>query len=278
MRWYDCALLSPRLYLICIQPDPIALATIHRLPLSNPDTAISGLRTRYSNLVKMANQLPEYTTIQTPESLDIDAIIGTLPTEFGSNEKPREDFGSETPQEIENGQDSDHTTPSNELSINKTAFALALFGWDSVPDGTVGLAGCSVCFRRLGLWMYKPKANGTAALYDSLDVIIEHMEYCPWVNGTAQSGTGRASEKPENLRCGWQLLSQALQVRHRRQVRSTVSVSSRAPSEAPSTDGLVVDDSNPEAKKARDREWWAKLRRMRQVLNVKSPRKKFVSQ
>ncbi|OJK02389.1 hypothetical protein ASPACDRAFT_1854367 [Aspergillus aculeatus ATCC 16872] len=252
-------------------------ATIHRLPLSNPDVATSGLCTRYSNLVKMADQLPEYTTIQTPESLDLDAIIGTLPTDFGGNEKPHEDIGSDTPQETENGQDSDQTIASSELAINKTAFALALFGWDSVPDGTAGLAGCSVCFRRLGLWMYKPKANGTAALYDSLDVIIEHMEYCPWVNGTAQSGTGRASEKPENLRCGWQLLSQALQVRHRRHVRSTVSVSSRAPSEAPSTDELVVDDSNPEAKKARDREWWAKLRRMRQVLNVKSPRKKSVS-
>ncbi|RAL16345.1 uncharacterized protein BO97DRAFT_467710 [Aspergillus homomorphus CBS 101889] len=254
-------------------------ATIHRLPLSNPDTAITGLRTRYFNLVKMADQLPEYSTIQAPESFDIDSIIETLPADFESKEKLQDDVAAEeTSQDAETGQDSEQITSSRESSINKTAFVLAFFGWDSVPDGTAGLTGCSVCFRRLGLWMYKPKTNGDLALYDSLDVVTEHMEYCPWVNGTAQSGTGRASEKPEHLRCGWELLSQALKVRHRRQIRSTVSVSSRAPSEAPSTDTISVDDSNPEAKKASDREWWAKLRRMRQVLNVKSPRKKTVSQ
>ncbi|PYH45063.1 uncharacterized protein BP01DRAFT_416047 [Aspergillus saccharolyticus JOP 1030-1] len=259
-------------------------ATIHRLPLSNPDTAISALRTRYTNLVKMADQLPAYATIQTPESFDIDSIIGTLPAEFGSNgsngsnEKPQDAAGNENSQDAEKTQDSNQTISSDEASINMTAFTLAFFGWDAVPDGTAGLAGCSVCFRRLGLWMYKQKTNGDAALYDTLDVALGHMEYCPWVNGTAQSGTGRASEKPENLRCGWQLLSQALKVRHRRQIRSSVSVSSRAPSEAPSTDELEIDETSPEDKKARDRAWWTKLRRMRQVLNVQSPRKKSVPQ
>ncbi|RAK97743.1 uncharacterized protein BO80DRAFT_428010 [Aspergillus ibericus CBS 121593] len=249
-------------------------ATIHRLPLANPEVAISGLQKRYANLVKMADQLPAQEVIQAPESFDLETLVGIFPAEFkGSEEEPRtESVETPTPEGVDENTDSTQKT-APEPSISKNAFMLAFFGWDCVPDGTAGLAGCSVCFRRLGLWMYKPKSNGDAALYDSLDVINEHMEYCPWVNGKAQSGTGRASEKSEGLRCGWELLGQALDVRHRRLIRSTTSVS-RSVSEVPSTDEPVVDDTNPEAKKASDREWWAKLRRMRQVLNVNSPRKK----
>ncbi|PYI11328.1 C3HC zinc finger domain protein [Aspergillus sclerotiicarbonarius CBS 121057] len=249
-------------------------ATIHRLPLVNPEVAISGLQKRYSNLAKMADQLPAQEVIQAPESFDLERLVGIFPAEFkGSEEEPRtESIETPTSEGVDGNKDSVQNSEP-EPSISKNAFMLAFFGWDSVPDGTAGLAGCSVCFRRLGLWMYKPKSNGDAALYDSLDVVNEHMEYCPWVNGKTQSGTGRATEKPEGLRCGWELLGQALDVRHRRLIRSTTSVS-RSVSEVPSTDEPVVDDANPEAKKASDREWWAKLRRMRQVLNVNSPRKK----
>ncbi|PWY78295.1 C3HC zinc finger domain protein [Aspergillus heteromorphus CBS 117.55] len=260
-------------------------ATIHRIPLANPESAISGLQTRYSNLVKMADQLPAQDVIQTPESFDLEKLVSTLPAGFNAPHEEElsierdERAETPTPQAVNGTQDPappPSPSPSPSPSFSTTAFTLAFFGWDTVPDGTAGLAGCSVCFRRLGLWMYKPKSNGDAALYDSLDVVGEHMEYCPWVSGKAQSGSGRTSEKSENLRCGWELLGQALNVRHRRQIRSTVSVSggSRAVSEAPSTDELVVDDTNHEARKASDREWWAKLRRMRQVLSVNSLRKK----
>ncbi|PYH92708.1 C3HC zinc finger protein [Aspergillus ellipticus CBS 707.79] len=251
-------------------------ATIHRIPLANPETAISGFRKRYSNLVKMTDHLPAQDVIQTPESFDIETLVKTLPTEFKGPEEETDTEAPEspTPQGVNGSKDTALESSKPEPSISRNAFTLALFGWDAAPDGTAGLASCTVCFRRLGLWMYKPKSNGDAALYDSLDVVGEHMEYCPWVNGKAQSGTGRALEKIEHLRCGWELLSRALKVRHRRQIRSTVSVDSRAVSEAPSTDEPVFDDTNNEAKKASDREWWAKLRRMRQVLNVNSPRKK----
>ncbi|KAE8151221.1 C3HC zinc finger protein [Aspergillus avenaceus] len=236
-------------------------ATIHRLALSNPDAAISGFQTRYTNIVKMGNQLPSQDIIQTPESFDIETIIRILPHGFGDNENT--DDAPQTPQ----------PSDSNKDMINRTALALAFFGWDTVSDGAAGLAGCSACFRRLGLWMYKPKENGDVSVYDVLDVCNEHMEYCPWVNGKAQSGTGKPSEKPTELRSGWEILAQALRVKHRRSVRSTASIDSRAVSESPSMDGSVFDETNGEAKKASDREWWAKLRRMRQVLNVKSPKK-----
>ncbi|KAE8374990.1 C3HC zinc finger-like-domain-containing protein [Aspergillus bertholletiae] len=249
-------------------------ATIHRLALSNPDAAISGLRTRYLNIAKMADQLPSHEVIQTPGPFDLETIIKILPDDFETIEKHTEIAAPQTPQSVDGNQlTSVESLPTREFSINRTAFALAFFGWDSVADGAAGLAGCGACFRRLGLWMYKPKDNGDMSVYDVLDVATEHMEYCPWVNGKAQSGTGKPSEKSAELRSGWELLAQALKVKHRRYIRSTVSVDSRAVSETPSADGFAVDEANSEAKKASDREWWAKLRRMRQVLNVKSPKK-----
>lgn len=232
----------------------------------------------------MAPQLPEYNVLQTPDSYRVDDILKILPS-AGFNDSETEARNTETPEPpspspagkkqppaAESNGKAETSTPK-EPAINRTAFILASFGWDSVSDGASGLAECSACFRRLGLWMYKPKPNGDSAIYDALDAANEHMEYCPWINGKAQSGTGKA-QKPDELHSGWEILVQALKVKHRRTIRSTASVASFAVSESPSTDDPVVDDTNIEAKKASDREWWTKLRKMRQVLNVKSPNSK----
>ncbi|PLB55513.1 C3HC zinc finger protein [Aspergillus steynii IBT 23096] len=259
-------------------------ATIHRLPLANPDTAISALRARYSHLSKMATQLPDYDVLQTPKSYKLEDIKKTLPSAGFTDPEPDAEntevadppspspAGKQPPAIASNGKTEDST--HEEPTLNRTAFVLASFGWDSVSDGAAGLAECSACFRRLGLWMYKPKPNGDSAIYDALDAANEHMEYCPWINGEAQSGTGKTGQKPDELHSGWAILVQALRVKHRRRIRSTASVASFAASESPSTDDPVVDDANIEAKKASDREWWTKLRKMRQVLNVKSPKRK----
>lgn len=266
-------------------------ATIHRLSLANPDVAISGLQKRYLNLVKMEDKLPVEEAIQTPDSLDLDEIMNALPTGFVEPDKPNETTEPEkhteitqsetTKPEIEGESENQESSPqaqegiSQKITINKAALALALFGWDTVSGGTAGLAVCGACFRRLGLWMYKPKADG-ADIDNQLEVANEHMEYCPWISGQAQSGTGKPTDKPETLRSGWQVSAQALKVKHRRQIRSTASMDTlRAGSETPFVmDGSVIDSEvDEEAKKATDREWWSKIRRMRQVLNVNSPRK-----
>lgn len=256
------------------------IATIHRLPLANPDTAISALRTRYSHLSKMASQLPEYDVLQTPESYKLEEITKTLASAGFPDSETNEDRAEslEPPQTpADESTAKSEASAQKEQTINRTAFALASFGWDSVSDGAAGLAECSACFRRLGLWMYKPKPNGDSAVYDALDAANEHMEYCPWINGKAQSGTGKP-QKADELHSGWEILVQALKVKHRRRIRSTASVASFAVSESPSTDDFVVDDTNAEAKKASDREWWTKLRKMRQVLNVKSPKRKSTTE
>lgn len=253
----------------------------------------------------MEDKLPAEDIVQTPESFDLDRIIDILPEGFTEPEKQKEtseaqtqpetqpepqlatqqEAQSETQPETPNAGENPDNVPKPEETaqdippINKAAFALALFGWDTVSDGAAGLAGCGACFRRLGLWMYKPKDNGEIRVYDALEVTNEHMEYCPWVNGQAQSGTGNPVEKPETLHNGCELLAQALRVKHRRRIRTTAYIDTlRAGSEAPSIDdGPVVDDGiDQETKKAADREWWSKIRRMRQVLNVKSPRRKSI--
>lgn len=152
--------------------------------------------------------------------------------------------------------------------------ALSFFGWNSVADGTAGLVGCKACFRRLGLWMYRPKANGDVTVYSSLDVATEHMEYCPWIDRVAQSGTGRPNENLEKLRSGWEAVAEAVRVKHRRRIRSSASMETlrTEPGTPPPTASEDAEDE--EKKKKADRAWWARIRRVRQVLTAKSPSRK----
>lgn len=219
----------------------------------------------------MGDKLPSVDIIRTPEKLDLDEMVKIFPLENSEEQEQRQSTESDSNQPGEG----DHPPQTTELSINRVAFALAFFGWDTTSDETAGLAGCAACFRRLGLWMYKPKENGAAPVYDTLEVGNEHMEYCPWISGQAQSGTGKASDMSQELRSGWELLAQGLKVKHRRRTRASMSRdTSRAVSEVSSTDGPVVDEGDNETRKASDREWWTKIRRVRQMLQVKSPKRK----
>ena len=253
-------------------------ATIQHLPLTNADSAISGLRSRYFRLANLGDKLPSHDSIQTPDGFDFDVLVKSLPDDWfkHSTESPET---SKPASEL--NRDSNRTilepTVESPQKINQAALTMAFFGWDSTVDGSADLAACRACFRRLGLWMYKPKANGDISVYTSLDAAAEHMDYCPWIDRTAQSGTGKANEKTVNLRSGWEIVAEAVKVKHRRRVRSTASVDTlrtepNTPADIPSDE----DAGNEETKKAADREWWAKIRRMRHVLTHKSPRRKAV--
>ncbi|OJJ45472.1 hypothetical protein ASPZODRAFT_134131 [Penicilliopsis zonata CBS 506.65] len=248
-------------------------ATIHRLDVTNPDIALPNLQKRYLNLAKMGDKLPARDAIEIPPGLDLEEIIKILPEGFQrESEEASHPESSDTTQHTESDnehQERESAAPSSTkpTEINRAAFALAFFGWDSISDGAAGLAGCGACFRRLGLWMYKPKDNGDAGVYNTLDAANEHMEYCPWINGKTQSGKRESAEDSN----GWKLLSRAIHVKLRRHLRSIASMDTlRTDADAASVDGSVVND---ETQKTTDREWWAKLRRMRQVLNVRSPKR-----
>lgn len=232
-------------------------ATIHRLALSNPEAAISTLRDRYLKVAGIDGQLPANETIELPEQLVLSDILNILPPDFLENEASSEQSSSQ----------------EGSQAIDEKAFAFAFFGWDVVKDGSSGLLECRACFRRLGLWLYKPKEDGKEAVYDKLAVHNEHMEYCPWVDGKAQSGTGKPGQRQEDLLNGWQVLAQDIRTKNRRRLKALGS-SAETPSrdsDASSFDAPTAEDDA--AQKAKDREWWSKLRRMREALHVKGPKK-----
>lgn len=228
----------------------------------------------------MKEKLPAVENIQSPDALNLDDLIQILPEDWFR--------ASDSSQEIESGQnkvdgndegDSDNRQPApvqhtdRRDSISKQALALSLFGWDAVGDGSAGLISCKACFRRLGLWMYKPKDNGDITVYNSLDVSHEHMEYCPWIDRIAQSGTGKPNERIDSLRSGWEVVYDAVKVKNRRHLRSAASMDAlRSEANTPTPDNLD-DGGDEETKKKADREWWARIRRIRQSLTAKSPRK-----
>lgn len=245
----------------------------------------------------MGNQLPADESIQTPEGFDLDELIKLLPDDWShpsnaektNTQEPSNDQAAAQPstessqppteavehkEAFEPSSDASQSFSDDRRRINRAALAMSFFGWNSVADGAAGLVGCKACFRRLGLWMYKPKANGDVTVYSSLDVAAEHMEYCPWINKVAQSGTGRPNESLEKLRSGWEAVTEAVRVKHRRRIRSSASMETLRTEPGTPPPAAREDAEDEEKKKKADREWWARIRRVRQVLTAKSPRRK----
>jgi Rsm1-like len=201
----------------------------------------------------------------------MDEQIQMLPPDFL---QPEETYPVATDLEAADQQSQEDLQGSPEFPgrrINRAAFALAFFGWDVVGDGSTGLVECRACFRRLGLWMYKRKENGDVTVYQKLIVAEEHMDYCPWVNPRVQSGAGKITERVEDFHDGWELLAQAIRTKHRRRVRSMAPP--ERPSKDPETVSIGYSAADEETRNAKNKEWWSKLRRVRQALSIKSAKK-----
>lgn len=205
--------------------------------------------------------------------MDFDDIIKMIPPEVFASKDSQRDITTEkrNSQAIEEGIERTSNETIQE-SINKPALTLALFGWDLCGDKSAGLASCKACFRRLGLWMYLPKEDGSSSIYPKLDVISEHLDYCPWVDPKSQSGSEKKPNEGAHVGppSGWELLQQVLRNVHRRRTWSAVS---EAPTSLSQDEVSNPGDLDVEDRKAKDREWWAKLRRVRQALQVKGPKK-----
>jgi len=234
----------------------------------------------------MGDKLPADHIIQTPEGFDLEALIKILPEGWSTEpNKPVETNASKENNAGHQGPASQPSTPTpaaanstaladEPSSINRAALALSIFGWNAIADADAGLVGCKACFRRLGLWMYKPKENGDLTVYSSLEVATEHMDYCPWIDRLAQGGTGRANEKPDELRSGWEAVAEAIKVKHRRHIRSRASMETPRTDRTMSPPASSGGEEDEEKKKKADREWWARIRRMRQILTPKTPHHK----
>lgn len=249
-------------------------ATIHRLPLTYTENAMSGLRSRYFSLVSLDSKLPTYESVEVPKEVDVDEIIKLLPLTFFQN-KTAQDETTDSENHASESLEAEKNTAALEnggIDVNKSALMLALFGWD-VGDAAAGLAGCGACFRRLGLWMYKPKDDGNVRVYNKLDVANEHLDYCPWVNPKTQSGSETRAGKVANgadFHSGWEILLRTIRNKHRRCAKSDPSESPAKEKESTPLEPIIV---NEEARRAKDKEWWTRLRKVRQALNIKGTKK-----
>ncbi|KAM5436129.1 hypothetical protein McanMca71_000120 [Microsporum canis] len=236
--------------------------SIQRLPLTKAETALHSLQTRYKNLLSAGSRLPSMETLILPEKFDQEFMLASLPPEILAGGGPAE---IHTPADVPPSEETEDSSEKPLFTADKTALALALFGWDISGDANAGLVGCKACFRRLGLWMYKPKGDGSAPLYSGLDVVGEHLDYCPWINSESQSGRKLGQ-------CGWETLGRVIESEHRRQIWSK-NQALRAENPSPSPAEQTPEQLDEETRKTKDREWWAKLRRVRQILQPKGAKK-----
>ena len=256
--------------------------TIQRLPLAHHKTAIDDLRQRYVSLIAIASELPPEPSI--PEDFDLSSMSQKLAPLL---HPPIQESPSPLQPGHPNPPSDDTITPyPSTPNINNSALALALFGWQAEEGHVIGLATCTACFRRLGLWLFKPSSSSPDSPSQSsmhrLDVVGEHRDYCPWINTLSQNGaTSRRTSSLDGL-AGWQTLLRAVDasVVHQRHEnenkpnsRPRTAASTRdaatASEEVASVEVGAKETETVEVRDEKDRERWAKLKRLKQAFHVK---------
>lgn len=240
--------------------------TIQRLPLAHHKTAIDDLRQRYHSLVAIAPELPPDPS--TPEGFDLSSISQKLAPLL---HPPSPDPPSTTP----SSPPTDSTTLP--LLTNNSALALALFGWQAEEGHVIGLATCTACFRRLGLWLFKTSSpdSPSQSSMDRLDVVGEHRDYCPWANALSQNGAASRRTSLDGL-AGWEALLRAVDAGaiHKRHASEderpvTARTLNGAASEVASIADSTLTKDETAVRDEKDKERWAKLKRLKQAFHVK---------
>ncbi|KAL9130087.1 MAG: hypothetical protein Q9217_001646 [Psora testacea] len=257
---------SLKRYMTDLSPD-----TIHRLPLAHQAAALEGLLRRYQSLTAMASDLP--TTISTPQGFENTKLVEIATSTLMRRTSP--DPSAQTPAKV-SSKASTHASYS-QSDVNTSALTLALFGWQAEEGHISGLATCTACFRRLGLWLFKPPGDDpdSQSSMDRLDVVGEHRDYCPWINTLSQNGVSRRSSL-DGL-AGWEVLYK--HVRNNAIYKRDSMLDTRADAEKENADAAreagsaINSDKTAEEDKAameqKDQERWARLKRLKQVFQVK---------
>ncbi|KAH9907190.1 zf-C3HC-domain-containing protein [Xylariomycetidae sp. FL2044] len=254
-----------------------------RLTLAHPRTALISLRERYDDLCMRPSFLPYLFNLRLPPTLDLEAVKTQLTKKFFTEPPPLPNTNSSTP--------------------NDVALALALTGWQGLNNPRIGAvpnsATCATCLRRLGLWMFKSKEVDeetgqivVPAPMDHLDPVREHRFFCPWRNAAAQHNPG---SKTNDNKTAWEILAQTIKNDSylRRQAeksnqrftvhRPTSSVpvtpsrETNADADVPSVmlgpDMVDDEEEDPAVRDAKDKERWARLRRVKSLFDTKNGRK-----
>ncbi|KAH8816169.1 C3HC zinc finger-like-domain-containing protein [Xylogone sp. PMI_703] len=244
---------------------------IFKLPLNTATTAIQNLRERYNELYSRRDNLPPMENLRLPSDLDLNLIIKYLPKDFLN---PTGSDGS-----TENTQQ-----PAPE--INRVALTMALFGWQEYAHNRLGpqlgSASCHSCFRVLGLWLFKSKDTDTAAekntgpVINCLDVIKEHRNYCPWSNSVSQNGPKSTGSTATSSLAGWETLLRVLKNDYH--LRESGSGHARKESTLTNNtdstfDADIDDDEARSIREEKDKERWARLRRVKTFFDTKGSKR-----
>jgi hypothetical protein len=204
--------------------------------------------------------------IHPPEDFNLDVVISYLPGDFFSSASNAERPG-----------------PSIQTEINRVAMVMALFGWTAPPETKLrdGAAVCEACFRTLGLWLFKSKEVNEVgeivhpATMNHLDPVEQHREYCPWRNPKSQSGgtPSKSAHAPELA--AWQVLIRVLKNDYvlRQTGRETTKDKTKVTAESRSRPGtaIITDDEDAQSiREEKDKERWARLRRVKSLFDTKS--------
>ncbi|KAK0384762.1 hypothetical protein NLU13_7240 [Sarocladium strictum] len=236
-----------------------------RLSLANAATARLSLRQRYDELLARKDHLPYDFNLRLPAELDVQKTICLLPHEF---------FASAV-----------DASKSDLAKPNTVALALALCGWQGLPDARIGSVSnsisCRTCLRRLGLWMFKSKevdSSGKVVIpapMEHLDTVREHRFFCPWRNPSTQAPTAVDASAVKSVPA-WGVLIQTL--RNEAHLR-TVYGPAVGPKQAeggtssvaadPSAEPAEMDENDEEVQKAKDKERWARLKKIKSLFDIK---------
>ncbi|KID93172.1 c3hc zinc finger protein [Metarhizium guizhouense ARSEF 977] len=235
------------------------------------------------------------------DEVDIDNVLSQLPP----------DFFSEPPPVVDKSGAVATDKPPNRAAL--ALALMGWQGLTNSRIGPVpNSASCHTCLRRLGLWMFKSKEVDEVgqvvvpAPMDHLDPLREHRFFCPWKNPQAQSRGGVMSNGKDSL-TGWRTLVQT--IKNESDLRNLYSgkpkrtgqlqeqrLASPSPvrgmpgtpgSPSPITPGpkMNIDasstgtpqtnagDDEEKTREAKDKERWARLRKVKSLFDTKGSRK-----
>ncbi|KAI4097763.1 MAG: hypothetical protein LQ344_000035 [Seirophora lacunosa] len=263
--------------------DRLVPDSIYRLPLAHQAITFQSLRQRYESLSAISSDLPS--NISAPSNLNIHNLIPHLFHILHPNLKNSASASHPSSPIIPNLPQPDDQTSPSPPTINRRALTLALLGWAADDTSPVpGIATCSSCFRRLGLWLFKtppsspitsPPSSPTSAsspahstpIIARLDPITEHRTYCPWVNARSQSRSPNPT--PEDLP-GWEILRDMI-MRIRTPEGVKVPGYEGGGDKAREGEAAVggMDGVEEKSKEERDRERWARLKKIKQIFRLR---------
>ncbi|KAH9987273.1 zf-C3HC-domain-containing protein [Xylariaceae sp. FL0662B] len=274
--------------------------TLLRLSLTHPPTALASLRQRYDDLCTRPAFLPYLFNLRLPPNLDLQAVKKQLPPTFFSDPPPPS-TNPATPNEVALALAligwQGLTNPRIGAVPNSASCATCLrrLGLWMFKSKEVDEATGQVV---------------VPAPMDHLDPVREHRFFCPWRSPAAQHNPG---SKTADGKTAWEVLAQTIKNdaslrAHAQKITSTTASSKRfsahahrPAASAPTTPsrvgaaaaagpdryaelpvlgpGMAADhgdwdeDEDAGARDAKDKERWARLRRVKTLFNTKGGQK-----